>query len=440
MFLLIKGNLICGDVPWGWLQLRRGKTLKDNSQYRFLRDNFGILFTGNYPTHMNQNITENKAFYSHFDIALTEFNYSMANEQKLGQIIDTIRSGMYQLYDEGLFTQKEMLALFDIKLVPTRTSQLTNFGPKKVIQLMNSIMKLIDDFSFKAPGINNYPGDFEKNPKLISHIELNLTSKVSEKLSTGYYLPAGVQLEVKVIEGKPNDWRVQIGGHKDVFTDKCDGLIRWPSIIIEKSLKLTNNTFRIFSPFGGLIYFISPLNGDSIRVNLKNVVEAPYWDITQKPTVDHWKSRRNSPGLWAELAGDYVILTVNSKVIRNLSNPEKVLSYWDNVVKAQHELRNSSSQRRERFIHDIQTCLGLMYSGYPVVSQNFGDEGGENMYNTELIGTLDKAISIKWGFGHEFGHNFQRSEWTFDGALEVSQLINIKYRWCTLFIRQILIR
>ena len=60
------------------------------------------------------------------------------------------------------------------------------------------------------------------------------------------------------------------------------------------------------------------------------------------------------------------------------------------------------------------------------MSQNFGEEGGENMYNAELIGTLDKAIGIKWGFGHESGHNFQRSEWTFDGSLEVSLLKSFK--------------
>ncbi len=402
------------------MQLKKGKSLKDNSQYRFLRDNFGILFTGNYPRHMDLNIKENKAVYSHFDISLNELNFSMVNEQKLEQIITTIGSGMNQMHDEGLFKPIEILKLMDVKWVPSRTSQITNLREKIATKLINSIMKMIENFNYKAPGIDNYPGDFGKNPNLMSNIELNLTSNVSQILSTGYYLPAGVQLEVKVIEGQTNDWRVQIGGHKDVFTDYCGGFIRWPSITIEKSLKLTNKTFRLFSPFGGLIYFISPIYRDSIKVNLTNVVESPYWDRTQKPTLDYWKSRRNSPGLWAELAGDYVILTVNSKVVRNLSNPDKVLNYWDNVIKAHHELRNSSFQRRERFIHDIQTCLGLMYSGYPVVSQNFGDEGGENMYNSELIATFDRAIGIKWGFGHEFGHNFQRKEWTFDGAAEVS--------------------
>ena len=89
---------------------------------------------------------------------------------------------MNQMHDEGLFKPIETVKLLDVKWVPSRTSQITNLRAKIATKLMNSIMKLIENLNYKAPGIDNYPGDFEKNPNLMSNIELNLTSNKSNTL------------------------------------------------------------------------------------------------------------------------------------------------------------------------------------------------------------------------------------------------------------------
>ena len=76
---------------------------------------------------------------------------------------------------------------------------------------------------------------------------------------------------------------------------QCCSLPRWPIVCTEK--KLDSRQMSISSPFGGLIYFDSP-NAGSIVVNLSNVVESPFIDLTKNETIDDWSRRRNAPGLW----------------------------------------------------------------------------------------------------------------------------------------------
>lgn len=46
---------------------------------------------------------------------------------------------------------------------------------------------------------------------------------------------------------------------------------------------MTSRTTKIHSPFGGLVYIISSNDSDEkINVELKNVVEAPFFDLTSE--------------------------------------------------------------------------------------------------------------------------------------------------------------
>ena len=44
---------------------------------------------------------------------------------------------------------------------------------------------------------------------------LTLAPSFAERLSTGYYLPAGVSMKLKVLEGDCKGWKVRIGAHTD---------------------------------------------------------------------------------------------------------------------------------------------------------------------------------------------------------------------------------
>ena len=71
-------------------------------------------------------------------------------------------------------------------------------------------------------------------------------------------------------------------------------------------------------------------------IKISNVVEAPFFDVTNKEYSNNWLNIRNKPGLWAELAGKYVMFTVPSSDINQLNDPKPVLDYWDQVI-LQHQ-------------------------------------------------------------------------------------------------------
>lgn len=131
-------------------------------------------------------------------------------------------------------------------------------------------------------------------PELKENVEIVLSSKFSERISTGYFLPAGVELLVRVVQGDFKGWAVRIGAHSDDLTN-CSELRRWPSVTVRKILD--KDKMSLNSPFGGLVFFENP-NAGELQVVLTNVVEAPFIDVTKPETVLHWRRRRNSPGLW----------------------------------------------------------------------------------------------------------------------------------------------
>ena len=103
----------------------------------------------------------------------------------------------------------------------------------------------------KAPNIEEFPFDFSELPNLLSNVSIRLKSKFSERLSTGYYLPAGVQISIRVTEGNFTGWKCRIGAHSDVLKPESN-YKRWPICTTVQNLK---KELSFTSPFGGLVYF-----------------------------------------------------------------------------------------------------------------------------------------------------------------------------------------
>lgn len=112
-----------------------------------------------------------------------------------------------------------------------------------------------------------FPGKFTIEPELKQDIKFNFQTKFSERLSTGYYLPAGINLLINV-DYISNDqiWSIMIGSHSDDLSN-CNQIKRWPSVTICK--ELTSSNLVISSPFGGLIFVLSPEHGVQIIRNIK---------------------------------------------------------------------------------------------------------------------------------------------------------------------------
>jgi hypothetical protein len=145
-------------------------------------------------------------------------------------------------------------------------------------------------------------------------------------------------------------------------------------------------------------------------------VEAPYFKLGET-TEEEWVSRiRNNPAPWAELATDKIVLTVPSYRIRNLTNPVKLMQFWDEVMDADADLAVISQKRahNERIIVDRDVAYGYMFTvpGKIVVPD---DESCEWMLNTDFM-----RKNGSWGTFHELGHRHQFFQLDFDGTTEVT--------------------
>jgi hypothetical protein len=118
------------------------------------------------------------------------------------------------------------------------------------------------------------------------------------------------------------------------------------------------------SAFGGLLFLQSP-EGDSssITINLHHVVLTPMYDITDPNRAELWKYKQlHAPGLWADIAGRYVVFNLPSKSVGRLKPAEldRALQFWDSIILAHHDLRGTKPIHRERIVCDEQPSAGYM--------------------------------------------------------------------------------
>lgn len=231
--------------------------------------------------------------------------------------------------------------------------------------------------------------------------------------STGLYAAPGEVVEVELPrEAAGKGLFVRIGCHSDALWDLPEWR-RAPAICLRRPL--SEPRVRVASGFGGLIYVEVPerCSLGRIDVAVRGAVEAPFFVLgTTRP--EEWrKSIRSRPAPWAELATDRVIVSVPSRVVRWLDNPEEVLEVWNKVLDACADLATRPLQRErpERYVADEQISAGYMHSGYPIMTHL---DAAESMVSKERL------LAGNWGLFHEMGHNHQSGDWTFDGAGEVT--------------------
>ncbi len=237
--------------------------------------------------------------------------------------------------------------------------------------------------------------------------------------STGLYAPAGSVVTIEVPEGTEN-LDVQIGAH----TDNLSGKTTWervPVVALRKELQPGTN--KIVSPYGGLIYLIPTKSkaDTEATVSISGAVNAPYF-VLGETTNEEWNNTiKNYQAPWAELQGEHVILTLPTDVIKNVDNPEELMTKWDQMIGKYNELvgvgpnkplPHRSPDRPHRYVFDIQISNGLMHAGYPIMApiQRFAEEAVD----------LSKGQLGSWGFWHEMGHEYQQTPWTWGDITEVS--------------------
>ncbi|CAF0709194.1 unnamed protein product [Brachionus calyciflorus] len=405
------GAIMCGICPWGWLNNSHGKSLEDMSLNKFLSQ-MGICLSSIIPKIDSNYIKtkNNRALNSHFinNVKLLESNMNQSVHLQsffINSISYLPNETAFQTLDQ---LQKILYKYIIFNYKPTFETNVTDPIGRA---LLNIAAKLYQKYSIcgikcRAPNIEEFPSCILLTPETLSST-ISIKSKYDEFHFTGYYLPPGITGNITVLEGNPTGWEVRIGSHTDDLI-AMNSLKRWPCIT--SNLKL-RKTLSITSAFGGLIYLESPKGNSTLKLKFDSVVQAPHFDVTIPETLRNWTENSQASSPWAELSGKYVSICVPSASIRKLKNPSGALNIWDQIIKANHDLRGTNVENtwRERIVVDIQPNGNFIHAGYPiVVFYSFAN----------VLFDKEKILTHCWSIIHEFGHNIQRLCWVPEGTTE----------------------
>lgn len=399
------GGIVAVETGWGWLQTHPAQSLAAHGGNKLFGP-AGIVWTDGTlekTSAMGFSVTDAPSQLTNASDALTAVLAGSDDAQAMHTLTVAARA----------LPQNDKL--LRPKLAAVRQSNAPS------VQRLRETLETIDAANapvgeLKAsPLASEFPGDVPKGAPRITKT-VTIDTSVPDWHSTGLYAAPGEKI---VIDAPPSlvksGFSIRIGAH----TDTLWNLPKWDRAPeISRIFALDKPRVTVANSFGGLVYIVAPRGSKvgTVSVKISHAVAAPYFVQGQTPLSD-WPRIRQFPAPWAELQGENVILTVPSRVVRTLDNPDALLAYWDKGMDDVADLAGIPRKRArpERYVTDRQISAGYMHSGYPIMT---GLDVAEAMVN--LTALKENGHGGVWGFWHEVGHNHQVADWTFDGTGEVT--------------------
>jgi len=298
--------------------------------------------------------------------------------------------------------------------------------PKRPLKRDNALGRLLMAFDIDRlnrlppeevqahPASSAFPGAVPTDAPRVPRM-LEIDTVVPDWHSTGLYAAPGEVVTVTVpASAADKGLRVRIGAHSDRLWH-LEAWMRAPDICLSRPL--AEPVTRLASAFGGLVYVDVPRDCPigAVKVSVAGAVEAPFY-IHGQTDLAAWRNTiRTRAAPWAELASKKIILTLPSAVVRDLDDPDAVMTFWDAVADACADLAARPHVRPERFVTDVQISAGYMHAGYPLMTL------------LDMPPVMVDVPRLKrnghdgvWGLFHELGHNHQEPDWTFRGTGEVT--------------------
>ncbi len=243
------------------------------------------------------------------------------------------------------------------------------------------------------------------------------------------YAAPGELITIEVPDSLINKgYSIRINGNVDNISSR-DSWERVP-FGVSRSFEINSSTLEVANAFGGQIYIDfggesmgTPPQLGELTITIQNAIEAPLFRLGVDTDAD-WKSTlRNRPAPYAEFASDHLAFSVPSAWIRELSNPEELMTFWDDAVAFMDYVGAITDLRSgpERINYDVQISVGLLHAGYPMQ--------GPVSYGSRIVDVEMLKVDGDWGWFHELGHEHQRNSilqwgyenpWTFPGGVEVT--------------------
>jgi hypothetical protein len=424
-FVRSGGGLIIAATGWGWASLNPAKALSTDFPGNQLLIPSGLAFNGKAPDRTDPRgyaigadsldlLNATRALEA---LAAHESDESELDESALAQAAATVSLALQSLpNDDKSFVPR-------ITELATKAGGFTHPTPKAPLGSNQAVARLLTTYTVEKlkrarpeqlcahPAALEFPG-LVPGDALVENRELTINTAVPGWHSTGLYAAPGALIKVTFPEDSIGKrYRVRIGCHSDSLWHH-EKWSRVPEITV--SAKIESKETKIANAFGGLVYIEVPdrTPGFDLQCTIQGAVGAPLY-ILGKTTPTEWLKQRTKPAPWAELDCGSVILTVPSEHVRQLDDPTQVAMFWNEVIRLEDELAGTAHLRKrpERIVADVQISAGYMHSGYPI------------MTHLDVAGHVTNLTRLKaglWGHFHEIGHNHQSSDWTFEGAGEVT--------------------
>lgn len=427
------GGLVMATTGWGWEQTHPNQSLSADFAGNKITAPLGLVWTDAMldKTTKNGTAANKPTTLVHAGRAFEAILKHIGNDQKLNKDdlaqASSVVGGLVTSLppnDEQLLPRLQKLATDaagDVVPLPRRPVKASDGAARLLLTLQSSIGKTLPVEQVQPhPAGAIFPGDVPPNAKPVNQ-DITLDLSVPDWHSLGLYAAPGSKIKITLPNGaETSGLGVRIGCHTDTLYH-LDSWQRAPDISRFWPLQKTETT--VANPFGGLVYITIPKNKTgTINVKIESAYESPRFVLGQTD-VNDWKNRiRWLPGPWAEIETPRVIVTVPSRSVRDLEDPRPVAQLYVDAINSMNELRGIQrlEPRPERIVADQQISAGYMHSGYPVmtwldVEKNSVDNAG--------------LRNSSWGHWHEFGHNYQVSDWTFEGTGEVTNNLFALYVW-----------
>lgn len=423
------GGLIASDTGWGWLQTHPGRSLIQHPGNRLLAA-AGIGWTDGTLESSTKQEFDAAVVPSELTQASAALDLVVAQSEgraqrpaaEVAQAVWTISGAALAVPENDRLLRPRLRALqlqHQGELAALTTKPIKASDPLArllfTLQLQESLNLPAAQIA-ASPAAAAFPGAVPADAMRVTRT-VSVDTRVPEWHSTGLYAAPGDHLTIEIpadLAGK--GLQVRIGAH----TDALWSLPEWDRAPeITRVFPLRTASTVAANAFGGPVYIVVPARSrlGTIQITIQGGVEAPLF-VRGQTDLAAWKEKiRSAPAPWAELQGNNVILTVPSRVVRTLDNPEELMALWDRAMDDVADLAAIPRHRLrpERYVTDRQISAGYMHSGYPIM---MGLDVAEAAVSTKTM-TSNGHAGV-WGFFHEVGHNHQVSDWTFNGTGEVT--------------------
>lgn len=183
--------------------------------------------------------------------------------------------------------------------------------------------------------------------------------------SSGYYAAPGETVTITVPAGV-SGLKYRIGGFTDIL-DESATLKRYADMNKEGELVAGENT--VMSYFGGHLYFFYETSGNATTLQVAGVVKSPDY-IQGETDAAAWKQEIASTIMpWAELRSSKVVLTLPVSILKEVSDPEALLNFYNDMISMDFDgFYSVTSTQPWRLRTDVQTSTGSdATGGYPSV-------------------------------------------------------------------------